>query len=154
MDEHTGNIPIPPHQNDHAGAETPQPVFHRSTRHITQEPIDDVEPEYVTRQRYQTLEEARSRRVHMGTASNDADYLPAAHGAARSGSALPRQLKEKTGPKGPRKLHYERYLETPKPGKSIFTSRRERGQRRAHLIIGIIALLAAILAVVWFFFLR
>lgn len=52
---------------------TQPPRFHRP--HISQEPINDPEPEYVTRNRYQTLEDAQTGRKHMGVASGDPIYL-------------------------------------------------------------------------------
>lgn len=52
---------------------TQPPRFHRP--HISQEPINDPEPEYVTRNRYQTLEDAQTGRKHMGVASGDPVYL-------------------------------------------------------------------------------
>lgn len=147
MDERTEHTPLP-HSRQRAAAGDPSHAYRRGIPHITQEPIDDVEFEYVTRERYETLEQAPSRRRHMGTATSDPDYL-----SSEAGENVPGL--SGTGSLPPlRDLHYERYLETPKPGKSIFTSRRERKQRRAHLIILIIALLALVLAIVWFFFLR
>ena len=130
----------------------PQP-FHRTVPHVTQEPINDVEPEYVTRNRYMTLEEAQTRpgRKHMGVAVGDNDYLGSTGSLGTTG-----QFAANPGDTGAMKrqsLHYERYLETPKPGKTIFTSRR-RKQRRAYLAIAIIAILMLVLAIVWFFFLR
>ena len=68
----------------------PQP-FHRTVPHVTQEPINDVEPEYVTRNRYMTLEEAQRRpgRKHMGVAVGDNDYLGQPARWARPGSLPP-----------------------------------------------------------------
>lgn len=140
MDERMEPTTPPSEPSQHIdAARTARPPFQRVTHHITQDPIDDVEPEYVTRDRYETLEQASSHRRHMGTVGESPDYL-----ASLAGNEG----------RGQRRLHYERYLETPKPGKSIFTSHRARKQRRAHFIILLIALLAVILALVWYFILR
>ena len=57
------------------------PAYRRQTPHVTQPPIDDVETQYVTRERYQTLEQQAAqapakRRISMGRATSNPDYLP------------------------------------------------------------------------------
>jgi hypothetical protein len=57
------------------------PAYRRQTPHVTQPPIDDVETQYVTRERYQTLEQQTAqapakRRISMGRATSNPDYLP------------------------------------------------------------------------------
>ena len=72
MDDQTSDNSFEPLQNDSSAYS--QPIrYHRP--HISQEPISDAEPEYVTRNRYQTLEESHSARRHMGVASSDPVYL-------------------------------------------------------------------------------
>ena len=72
MDDQTSDNSFEPLQNDSSAYS--QPIrYHRP--HISQEPINDAEPEYVTRNRYQTLEETQSGRRHMGVASSDPVYL-------------------------------------------------------------------------------
>ena len=140
----------PPREARAAGDRTP---YQRTTPHITQEPIADDPTTYVTRDRYTTPDAARSRR-HMGVATADPQYLPAtepARSRQRSngtpGPAHP--VSDKRAP-----LHYDRYLQTPKPGKSIFSARNKRAQRRARAL-GIAAVLVVIvLVLVWFFVLR
>ncbi len=51
-------------------------------------------------------------------------------------------------------MNYDRYLQTPKPGKSIFTRQRARERRRARLLIVALLIVAVALALVWFFVLR
>lgn len=72
MDDQTSDNSYEPLQNDSSAYSQPR-RYHRP--HISQDPIDDAEPEYVTRNRYQTLEEAQSGRRHMGVASSDPVYL-------------------------------------------------------------------------------
>ena len=40
----------------------PRQPYRRQVRHITQEPINDIEPRYVTLNRYETLEQRQRRR--------------------------------------------------------------------------------------------
>ncbi len=152
MDDRTGvtpPTPAPDSQHDHTGSQpVPRAPYRRAVPHVTQEPIDDVEPEFVTRERYMTLEQARSNRKHMGVASNDPDYLTPVKGArGTSRSPMPQHAPAQAQPKP--SLHYDRYLETPKPGKSIFTSRRERKQRRIHRLLAL-ALIVVIIALIIF----
>ena len=126
----------PPLQNQPA-AKAP---YRRQTPHITQAPINDVEPNYVTRDRYVTLDQARGSRKHMGTATSDPQYLSPT-GYEKSGRFSPSVDGERD--KGRSAVHYERYMQTPKPGKSIFISRQERARKRNRRLI-----LAAIIVVV------
>ncbi len=123
----------------------PRRAYRRTTPHVTVEPIQDDPTRYVTRERYTTLEDAPRRR-HMGTATSDPEYLPRTEPGARRATA----------PEGAphASLHYDRYLQTPKPGRSIFTSRHDRARRRTRLLL--IALLVAVIValVAWFLFLR
>lgn len=117
--------------------------YRRQVSHITQEPIDDVEPQYVTRQHYVTLEESRNKkRKHMGTAVDDPEYLP--QGPSAGGGAL--------APDGRRTItHSARYLQTPKAGKSIFTSQKERARKRKqHMVLALVVLAVIAIAVVLF----
>ena len=136
-----------------------QPVgsipYQRTRPHITQEPIADDPTRYVTRERYATLEQTRPRR-HMGVATSDPQYLPVtepgrgaqpgAHGDV-PGPAPPASGK-------PAPLHYDRYLQTPKPGKTIFSSRHERARRRTRAFIIAVLLVTIAIALVWLFVLR
>lgn len=83
--------------------------YRRQTPHITQSPIDDVEPSYVTRERYVTLEQARGGRKHMGTATSDPQYLSPT-GYEKNGHLSPNASRERDG--GRATVHYERYLQT------------------------------------------
>ena len=72
MDDQASDNSYDQMQNDKSTY--PQTIrYHRP--HISQEPIDDTEPEYVTRNRYQTLEESQSGRKHMGVAPSESAYL-------------------------------------------------------------------------------
>lgn len=71
MDDQNQNNMFMPTQGEDTSTQPPR--FHRP--HISQEPINDAEPEYVTRNRYQTLEDAQTGRKHMGVASSDPVYL-------------------------------------------------------------------------------
>ncbi|MCI5784600.1 hypothetical protein ACTQY8_04630 [Collinsella bouchesdurhonensis] len=146
-------------QSDDALAPDEQPLpnpsaakapYRRQTPHITQSPIDDVEPSYVTRERYVTLEQARGDRKHMGTATSDPQYLSPT-GYEKSGHLSPNASRERDG--GRATVHYERYLQTPKPGKSIFISRQERARKRNRrlLLAAIIVVVVAILLKVFVF---
>ena len=121
--------------------------YHAHSSHLTQEPIDDVPTEYVTRERYVTLEQLhKPRHVHMGVAEGDPEYLPQ---PARGGKG---QHPQATGQSERQKLHYDRYLELPKQGKSIFT-RREQARARTRRIIAAVAILIVVAVVVWVLFL-
>lgn len=131
---------------------TPQPTrFHRP--HISQEPINDPEPEYVTRNRYQTLEDAQTGRKHMGVASGDPVYLKDAplskNSAINNEPENKPTAREQRGPRPKQTLtHSARYLETPKQGKAIFiSSSRRRKQHRLQLALLIIAAIAIALII-------
>ena len=130
----------------------PQPMrLHRP--HISQEPINDPEPEYVTRNRYQTLEDAQTGRKHMGVASGDPVYLKDA--PLSKNSAINDELtnvpatRQQRGPRPKQTLtHSARYLETPKQGKSIFvSSSKRRKQHRLQLLLLLIAAIAVALVI-------
>lgn len=97
---------------------------------------------------------AGQRRVHMGVATADPQYLPPmAEGTRRPGGAAPlRPAHQRSEQRAP--LHYDRYLQTPKPGKSIFTARHDRSRRRVKRLLAVLIVLAIALALVWFFVLR
>ena len=135
----------------------PQPTrYHRP--HISQEPINDAEPEYVTRNRYQTLEESQSGRKHMGVASSDPVYLKDAplskNSACNQDQAPAPARQQQRGPRPKQTLtHSARYLETPKQGKSIFvSSSRRHKQHRLHIVLLIIAIAAIALVIRFIFF--
>lgn len=117
--------------------------YQRSRQHVTQEPIHDD----------QVRMDVSGDRKHMGVATSDPQYLPRTRPAH---PAHPRQ-QHAEGPDGQPQhapLHYERYLQTPKPGKAIFTARQARARRHIAHIVLLIALLVVIAVVVWFFILR
>ena len=72
----TDAMDIDARQSSHPAAQARS--FQRQSPHVTQTPIDDVEPQYVTRERYVTLEQAQGqgRRRHMGVATSNPSYLP------------------------------------------------------------------------------
>lgn len=76
-------------------------------------------------------------RVHMGTASSDPNYLPPTDNKNNPRIHQPRNRMTT--------LRYDRYLETPRSGRSIFTSRQERSRHRTRvlLLVAAIAILAA-----------
>ena len=149
MNDQNQNNTFKPAQGEES---TPQPTrFHRP--HISQEPINDPEPEYVTRNRYQTLEDAQTGRKHMGVASGDPVYLKDAPLSKNSSfndepanaPATPQQR----GPRPKQTLtHSARYLETPKQGKSIFVSSSQRRKKhRLTILLLIIAVIAVALVI-------
>lgn len=122
-------------------------------------------------------EAPRSGRRHMGVATSDPQYLPLtpqeqareralAHEQQRSQSIGRQQDPRGTGPRPAHPMqtvqpgshrnlqHSERYLTTPKPGKTIFKSRYEKQRRHTKTALIAIALLAIILVLIWYFFLR
>lgn len=136
---------------------TPQPTrFHRP--HISQEPINDPEPEYVTRNRYQTLEDAQTGRKHMGVASGDPVYLKDAplskNSAASDEPTNAPETRQQRGPRPKQTLtHSARYLETPKQGKSIFvSSSKRRKQHQLTILLLTIAAIAVALVIRLIFF--
>ena len=149
MNDQNQNNTFKPAQGEES---TPQPTrFHRP--HISQEPINDLEPEYVTRNRYQTLEDAQTGRKHMGVASGDPVYPKDAPLSKNSAiNAEPTNApaaREHRGPRPKQTLtHSARYLETPKQGKAIFiSSSRRRKQHRLQLTLLIIAAAAIALII-------
>lgn len=154
MDDHNQNNIFMLAQGEESG---PKPTrFHRP--HISQEPINDPEPEYVTRNRYQTLEDAQTGRKHMGVASGDPVYLKDAplskNSAVNDESENKPATREQRGPRPKQTLtHSARYLETPKQGKSIFvSSSKRRKQHRLQLALLIIAVVAIALVIRFIFF--
>ena len=149
MNDQNQNNTFKPAQREES---TPQPTrFHRP--HISQEPINDPEPEYVTRNRYQTLEDAQTGRKHMGVALGDPVYLKDAPLSKNSAiNAEPTNApaaREHRGPRPKQTLtHSARYLETPKQGKSIFvSSSKRRKQHRLTILLLIIAIIAVALVI-------
>lgn len=144
----TANAPMP-------GQPVDAIPYQRTRPHITQEPIADDPTRYVTRERYATLEQTRPRR-HMGVATSDPQYLPVTEpgrGAQPGANGdVPGPAHPASGKRAP--LHYDRYLQTPKPGKTIFSSRHERARRRTRAFIIAVLLVAIVIALVWFFVLR
>ena len=130
---------------------TQPPRFHRP--HISQEPINDPEPEYVTRNRYQTLEDAQTGRKHMGVASGDPVYLKDAplskNSADRDEPMKASAAHRQRGPRPKQTLtNSARYLETPKQGKSIFiSSSKRRKQHRLTILLLIIVAIAVALVI-------
>ena len=156
MEDHRQVAPGQGAQQDH-----PQQVqhsYHHVSPHITQAPIDDVEPPYVTRERYQTLEEAQAGRKHMGVATSDPNYLadaPLSKPGTDNGKSQEAARSSVRGPRAKQTLtHSARYLQTPKPGRSIFMSREmRRKQQTKRLAIALVVLIAVVL-IVCFFILR
>lgn len=155
MDDQTTDNSYEPLQNDSSAYSQPR-RYHRP--HISQDPIDDAEPEYITRNRYQTLEESQSGRRHMGVASSDPVYLkdaPLSKNSACSQEQTQTPVKQQQrGPRPKQTLtHSARYLETPKQGKSIFiSSSRRRKQHRLQIALLIIAIVALAMAIHFVFF--
>ena len=155
MDDQTTDNSYEPLQNDSSAYSEPR-RYHRP--HISQDPINDAEPEYVTRNRYQTLEESQSGRRHMGVASSDPVYLKDAPLSKNSTCSQEQtQTPVKQQQRGPRPkqtlTHSARYLETPKQGKPIFiSSNRRRKQHRHQIALLIIAIVAIALVIHFVFF--
>lgn len=137
-------------------ANTAWQAYSHHAPHRTQSPINDVEPTYVTRERYQTLEQATQSRKHMGVATSDPTYLaeaPLSKADPHAEAPTPQPIdRANRGPRPKQQLtHSARYLQTPKPGRSIFISsqaKRKRTIRRAT-VAGII-LIVVVLVVVFF----
>ena len=155
MDDQTTDNSYEPLQNDSSAYLQPR-RYHR--HHISQDPIEDAEPEYVTRNRYQTLEESQSGRRHMGVASSDPVYLkdaPLSKNSACSQEQTQTPVKQQQrGPRPKQTLtHSARYLETPKQGKSIFiSSSRRRKQHRLQIALLIIAIVGIAIVIHFVFF--
>ncbi|WP_040363009.1 hypothetical protein [Collinsella tanakaei] len=122
-------------------------------------------------------EAARGGRRHMGVATSDPQYLPLTpqeqareramareHQRSQNAGQQPDAHNAAPRPAHPMQTiqpgthrslqHSARYLSTPKPGKTIFKSRYEKQHRHAKAVLLAVLLLAAILGLVWFFFLR
>lgn len=133
--------------------------YQRTNPHITQAPIDDIEPAYVTRERYQTLEEVQSGRKHMGVATSDPEYLADAPLSKPTTQDIPANPTiNRTGERGPRGkqtlTHSARYLQTPKPGRSIFMSKQMRRKQQTKRAFIALAVLLVIVLIVCFFILK
>lgn len=70
MDDQNQNKMFMPTQGEDTSTQPPR--FHRP--HISQEPINDPEPEYVTRNRYQTLEMPK-RDVNIWASPRETLYI-------------------------------------------------------------------------------
>lgn len=154
MDDQKQDNTFMPEQDE---ASSLQPIrFHRP--HISQEPINEPEPKYATRNRYQTLEEAQTGRKHMGVASGDPVYLkdaPLSKNSAINDDPTKTPItRQQRGPRPKQTLtHSARYLETPKQGKSIFVSTsKRRKQHRLTILLLIIAVIAVALVIRFIFF--
>lgn len=150
-------------------AQTP---YRRQRPHITQPPIDDAGTEYVMPERYITVDQMHNNRPrkHMGVATSDPEYLPPTGPTAQGTGYVPpssptlhvrsdgRGATKQPVPQGQPvqagQLHYDRYLQTPKKGRSIFTSRLDRQRRKMKLLLAVLIIAAIVLAFVWFFVLR
>lgn len=90
-------------------------------------------------------------RKHMGTATSDPDYLPpVTHDAsAREQEPTVRPVRQHRG----QPVNYARYLEVPKSKNVIFT-RRERAQRRTHLLIALAVAAIILVVLLWLFIFR
>lgn len=122
-------------------------------------------------------EAQRAGRRHMGVATSDPQYLPLTPQEQARERALAReqQRSQVAGQQpdhrgaGPRPAHpmqavqpgthrslqhSERYLSTPKPGKTIFKSRYEKQRRHTKAILLATLILAIAIGLIWFFFLR
>ncbi len=151
-------------QASHPAAQPQPQPYQRQAPHVTQAPINDVEPQYVTRERYVTLDQAQptGRRRHMGTATSNPSYLPKTEMQmrldAQRNNEEQRQpahrISQPSDPNQPRALtNSSRYLQTPKPGRSIFTTQRDRERRKRKFLVAL-AVLVIVLVAVWFFFIR
>lgn len=96
----------------------------------------------------------RTRR-YMGRATDDPTYLPRANpNGDRSGSAKPFKGQAEIAAQKQALNHYDRYLQSPTSKRAIFSSRYGRRNRLLKRVLGVLILLAIILALVWFFVLR
>ena len=128
-------------------------MYRRQTPHVTQEPIVDESLRPLPGEMAPGAAPAATRRRrHMGTATSDPQYLPPTDSARGTRRQAPRDPSAPDA--APRQeLHFERYLESPKPGKSIFTARQQRS-RRTRLMVALILLAVVLAALVWFLFFR
>ncbi|MDM8302284.1 hypothetical protein [Collinsella tanakaei] len=90
-------------------------------------------------------------RKHMGTATSDPDYLPpVTHGVSvREQGPSVQPARQHHG----QPVNYARYLEVPK-SKSVIFTRRERAQRRTHLLIALAVAVIILIVLLWLFVLR
>lgn len=151
MDDKNQNNKFIPTRGEDTSTQLPR--FHRP--HISQEPINDAEPEYVTRNRYQTLEDAQTGRKHMGVASSDPVYLKDAplsiNSAINDDPTKTPKSRQQRGPRPKQTLtHSARYLETPKQGKTIFVSSSKRRKQHRLTILLLIIVVVAIALVIRF----
>lgn len=160
---------------------SPRSEYHRRIPHITQEPISDA-GDYVTLDRYETLEQRASRASADRAADRTGTFRaesrrerrsePASTGTWQNAAVAPEPISvrpasgrkhmgtatsdveylPKTTPHGG-DLNYGRYLQTPKAGKTIFTANR-RVKRRRHAVLAVIAIVVVIAVIIWFLLLR
>lgn len=125
--------------------------YRRESRHIPQEPITDPGAEYASHgfpRPARATGPSRPTRRHMGVATNDPTYLP---DTPLSGEGVRRGPAHPVPEPGERRsLHYDRYLERPKPGKSIFTRREQAQRKRTRILVLLAVLIVAIVLLVWF----
>lgn len=140
---------------ERSSGQTGRTEYRRQVPHITQEPIDDIETEYVMPNRYAAADQTSgTQHKHMGVATSEPEYLP------RTGPQVRQRTEQETltqgggrhtaGRQSGRKgdsLDY-RYLETPRSGKSIFISREERRRKRNRRIAAVVAVAAVVVIVV------
>lgn len=128
----------PDHTHTEPPDDTPHVPYRRVRPHISQEPIDDLENDYVTYDRFQRTRtpgrnDGPTGHKHMGTAVSTGEYVP------------------ETPPTG--EPNYARYLQTPKPGKSIFIARRNRRRRSMLIVVAaaliVVAIVVAALAIIF-----
>lgn len=104
-------------------------------------------------------------RKHMGVASSDPEYLPQTEPTGYVPPSSP-TLRIRANERGGRdvqpikgngqsgQLHYDRYLQKPKKGRSIFTSQQDRQRRHVQVLLAVLIVAAIALALFWFFVLR
>ena len=125
--------------------------YRRVVPHVTQAPITDESVRDFETRRSQGAHntspglQSRPGRKHMGVATADPQYLP------QNGPAHPRRT-DPGDPNQHQRLHYERYLQTPRSKKSIFIARQERARR--HAVIVVVAIVVLVILALWFIFFR
>ena len=119
-------------RSDSSAARPAAPTFrdHR-TPHVTQAPINDVDPVYAMPQRYATLEQqgsvgTRPGRKHMGTATSDPQHLPLTEDEARKQRAWEQQQAARQGVAGERAGH-------PQGGPAMDAGRKSAAPRQPGL---------------------
>ena len=103
-------------------------------------------------------------RKHMGVASSDPEYLPQTDPSGHVPPSSPTlrvranergtQVRQPVAGGKPGQLRYDRYLQKPRKGHSIFTSRQDRQRQRVHVLLAVLIVAAIALALFWFFMLR